>query len=479
MTTILAATLLHAATFVSVQVGSFSEEPRAISTVEELRRAGYDAYFLRAPSVEEGQSTYKVRVGKFPDKVQARMVAEKLKARGGDYAGAFPAETDLQETVHLSHDIVTLVGALGTVNPGRVKREGTGRRLAEYVQNYLVLYLVAGGFDPGTKLSDLAVWDTNPDNEPEVFAVLDAKRAFALFWERAQSRYALAELASGERIEMAQAFDLTAGPEKFIAVRYERGGDLYEEKGYSVYRWDQPNGTFAAVGTIPLEVMDKGIEGSSALSWKRVLDVTNVDLDRDREIVAHCTVEGGKSHVDVWDWDGKGLLSRVSSVGWFEEVLSATPGSTLAGEGLFGLGVERGLADDLDGALDVFQLLVSKYPSLQVAARAQQAIQQLGRRQRIADVLGQTGFEELKAGAHELAAADLAEAAQQDPGNPRVHYSLAVARVRTGDTLGALRALSRAIELDPDDAMQMREKARVDSELSSLRTLPEFKEILQ
>lgn len=477
--TFLAATLLHAATFVSVQVGSFSEEPRAISTVEELRRAGYDAYFLRAPSVEEGQSTYKVRVGSFRDKVQARAVAEKLKARGGDYAGAFPADTDLQETVHLSNDIVTLIGGLGTVNPGRVKRDGPGRRLSDYVQNYLVLYLVAGGFDPGTKLSDLAVWDTNPDNEPEVFAVLDSSRAFALFWERAQSRYTLAELASGTKIEIADAFDLTAGPEKFIAIRYERGGDLYSEKGYHLYRWDQPNGTYVTVGTIPLEITDKGIEGAAGLSLTRVLDVTDVDLDRDREIVAHCSVNGGKSHVDVWDWNGKGLIDRVHSVRWFEDVLAVTPGATLAGEGLFGLGVERGLADDLSGALEVFQLLVSKYPTLPVAARAQQAIQQIGKRQRTAEALSLTALDELKAGAHELAAADLSEAARQDPGDPHIHYSLAIARVRTGDTLGALRALSRAIELDRNDAFQMREKARVDSDLSALRTLPEFKEILQ
>ena len=473
---IFAAPLIFAASFVSVQVGSFSEETRAVAVVEELRRAGYDAYFLRANSVEEGASTYKVRVGKFADKVQGRATAEKLKARGDDYKGAYAAETDRIETQNLSADLIGLVGQMKTVNPGRVTRDsGAGERLADYVHNYLVLYLLDAGRDPGAKLSDLAVWDTNPDNEPEIFAVLDGSRAFALFWEKTQSRYQLAELASGGKIEMGAALDLTPGPEKFVAVRYERGGDLYEEKGYQLYRWQQSQTTYEQVGTIPLEIKDRGIEGAASVSLMRSVDVDTLDLDPDREVIVTCTV-AGKSHVDVWDWDGK-TLSRVRDIAWFEKILAAKPNSDRAAEGLFGLGIERGLADDIGGAQEVFQLLVSTYPTFGVAARAQTAITELGRRQRLADALNQTGFEELKAGAPELAAADLAEAALQNPGDPRIHYSLAVARVQTGDTLGALRALSRAVELAPDDAF--RDKARTDADLSPLRELPEFKEILQ
>ena len=472
---IFAAPLIFAASFVSVQVGSFSEETRAVSVVEELRRAGYDAYFLRANSLEEGASTYKVRVGKFADKVQGRAVAEKLKARGDDYKGAYAAETDRIETQNLSADLIGLVGQMKTVNPGRVKREGPGERLSDYVHNYLVLYLLDAGRDPGAKLSDLAVWDTNPDNEPEIFAVLDGSRAFALFWEKSQSRYQLAELASGGKIEMAQAYDLTPGPEKFVAVKYERGGDLYEEKGVQLYRWQQSQSTYEQVGSIPLDITDRGIEGTAGVKLSRTVDVDTIDLDPDREVIVTCTVSG-KSHVDVWDWDGK-ALSRVRNPAWFEKILAAKPNSDRAAEGLFGLGIERGLADDIAGATEIFQLLVSTYPTFPVAARAQTAITELGRRQRLADALNQTGFEELKAGAPELAAADLAEAALQNPGDPRIHYSLAIARVQTGDTLGALRALSRAVELAPDDAF--RDKARTDADLSPLRELPEFKEILQ
>lgn len=467
--------LIFAASFVSVQVGSFSEETRAVAVVEELRRAGYDAYFLRAASPEEGASTYKVRVGKFADKTQGRAVAEKLKARGDEYKGAYPAETDRVETQNLSADLVALVGELKTVNPGRVKREGPGKRLSDYVTNYLTLYLLDAGANPGAKLSDLAVWDTNPDNEPEIFAVIDGARAYALFWEKTQSRYQLAELATGAKISMADSFDLTPGPEKFVAVKYERGGDLYAESGYHLYRWAQGQSTYEQVGSIPVEITDRGIEGASSVSISRTVDVENVDLDRDREIVVTCTVSG-KSHLDVWDWDGKSI-GRVRETAWFEKVLEGSPSSDRAAEGLFGLGIERGLGDDLSGAQEVFQLLVSKYPTFSVAARAQTAIAELGKRQRAADTLNQTGFEELKAGAPELAAADLAEAALHDPGDPRIHYSLAVARVQTGDTLGALRALSRAVELDRDDSLK--EKARVDGDLSPLRQLPEFKEIVQ
>ena len=475
MISVLAVPVFLGASFVSVQVGSFSEEPRALAVVDELRRDGYDAYFLRAPSPEDGASTYKVRVGKFDDRASARAVADKIKRLGADFGGAYPEETDREESRRLSEDIVTLVGALGSVNPGRIKREGGGERLADYVHNYLVFYLLDAGRDPGARLTDLAVWDTNPDNQPEVFAVVDGARAYALFWERAQSRYQLAELASDGRLAIGSAFDLTVGPEKFVAVRYERGGDLYAEEGYRIFRWHQPSRTYGEVGVIQLEIRDKGIEGASGLHVTRTVDVDDVDLDRDREIVATCSI-GGKTHLDVWDWDGD-TLDRVRDPAFFEQVLAANPGSGRSAEGLFGIGIERGLADDLSGALDVFQLLVSKYPTFSVAARAQTAISEIGKRQRAAAVLNETGFEELKAGAAELAAADLAEAALHDPGNPRIHYNLAVARTRTGDTLGALRALSRAVELDRGESFK--DKARTDSDLSALRVLPEFREIVQ
>src|SRR4029077_8125092 len=103
--TLLAATLL-AASFVSVQVGSFSEEPRATHVVEELREKGFDAYFLHVPSLEAGASTWKVRVGKFPDNPAPHLVAEKIKTLG--FPDAFAAPTEFAETQGLSADIVAL-----------------------------------------------------------------------------------------------------------------------------------------------------------------------------------------------------------------------------------------------------------------------------------------------------------------------------------------------------------------------------------
>lgn len=471
-----AATLLSAS-FVSVQVGSFSEEPRALSVIDELRRNGHDAYFLRVPSIEDGVSTYKVRVGKYEDNTKARGDQEKIKKLG--FAGAFLTQTDRAETQHLSSDIVQLVIALGKVNPGVVKPEdgdGLGKRLTDYTRNYLVLYLLDAGFDPGARVTEVAVWDTNPDNQPEIFAVVDGTRAWALFWQKAQSRYALAEMEKAQKVSIGTVWDLAPGPEKFIAIQYERGGDLYLENGYGIYRWDQANQTYAMVGRLPLQITDKGLDGGIAEPQKRTVEVKDVDTDRDRELLVTHTV-GSRSHVDVWDW-ANGRLDRVDRSEWFEKVLAAHANDGDAADGLFGLGIDRGLADDLKGAQQVFQLLVSKYPTFPVAARAQEAIQQIGERQKQAEALNQTGFDEIKAGAPDLAAQDLTAAVSLDPGNARIHYNLAVARTAAGDTLGALRALSRAVELDKADTLKIREKARTDSDLAALRALPEFKEIV-
>ena len=474
----LAAALLLSASFISVQVGSFSEEQRALSVIDDLRTNGYDAYFLRAPSLEEGVSTYKVRVGKYEDSTKARADADKIRKLG--FSGAFPTPTDRAETQNLSSDIVQLVIALGKVNPGAIKPEdgdGLGKRLADYTRNYLVLYLLDAGFDPGARVTDLAVWDTNPDNQPEIFAVVDGTRAWALFWQKAQSRYALAEMEKGQKVSIGTVWDLAPGPEKFIAIQYERGGDLYLERGYGIYRWDQANQTYAQVGRLPLEITDKGVDGGIAEPHKRSVDVKDVDTDRDRELLVTHTV-GSRSHVDVWDW-ANGRLDRVDRSEWFEKVLASRGSDTDAADGLFGLGIDRGLADDLKGAQQVFQLLVSKYPSFAVAARAQEAIQQIGDRQRQAEALNQTGFDEIKAGAPDLAAQDLTAAAALDPGNPRIHYNLAVARNASGDTLGALRALARAVELDKAGTLEIRKKAKADPALGTLHALRQFEEIVQ
>ena len=61
--------------------------------------------------------------------------------------------------------------------------------------------------------------------------MLDEREAYALYWVKTQSRYELqsllADVHRGSKISIGEAFDLAAGPEKFIALRYEKGGDLY------------------------------------------------------------------------------------------------------------------------------------------------------------------------------------------------------------------------------------------------------------
>lgn len=467
------------ASFVSVQVGSFTEESRAIHVVDELRDAGHPAFFLRFASPEEGESTYKVRVGSFPDNAAARAAAVRIKEAG--YPGAFPTPTDLAETQGLSADLTALVGALGAVNPGRVKNEAVGKRLRTYTQNYLTLFLLAAGSDPGMKMTDLAVWDTNPDNQPELFPVVDASRAYALFWVPAESRYGVAELLRGQRLSIGDAFDLTAGPEKFIAVRYERGGDLYREAGYEFFRWKHADRNFTRVGRLPLEIVDRGEERGLGLSRKRTVEASSVDPDPDRELLVRDSVDTGgstKEHVDVWDWDGT-RLERVASIDYFEKVLANAPGDATAAEGLFGLGIELGLDGRLEDSQKVFQRLVSKYPQFEVSKRAMAAIQQIGERRERARALNQTGFDEIRSGAPDLAEEDLEDAVRLDPGNAAAHYNLAAARAALGDPVGALRALRRALELDTDDTMKLREKARADADLAPLRPLPEFKEILR
>src|SRR5207253_4361315 len=137
-----------------------------------------------------------------------------------------------------------------------------------------------------------------------LFAVLDNNRAYALFWQKAESRYTLAELMRGTKLSIGDMLDLSPGPEKFIGIRYEKGGDLYSEKGLNFFRWDQPRGTFSQVGTIPLEVNDNGEEQGISISRRRTITgFKNIDNDPDREVIVEDAVQVGangtaKSHVD-------------------------------------------------------------------------------------------------------------------------------------------------------------------------------------
>lgn len=483
-----------AAAFVSVQVGSYSEEGRAQHVVEELRVRGYQPYFLEYDSPEKGAHVFKVRVGAYPDANAGHAAAEKIKALGDDFKGAFLAQTDLVETQTLSADLLALAKETfgDTVDPGHVADQGEGRRLRAWVQNYLTLFLLAApGAEPGKRLTDLAAWDTNEGNEPELFAVLDGARALALFWRKETSRFEVAELyraAGGAGTSMGDALDLAPGPEKFICVRYETGGDLYREKGLRFFRWDEAQKSFAPVGALPLEVADQGEEAGVAPRHRirtfRVLRDKESPLydGRNAPLLVDDAVDLGngksRSHLDLWQWDGA-RLARVTDPGYFEKVLVAAPASEDAVAGEMGIGIERFLDGDLAGAESVLQQLVTRHPDFEIATRAKHALDEIGTLRRRAGVLAGAGADEVRAGAPVLAEQDLRSAVALDPGNASAWYNLSQARVATGDRLGALQALRRALDLDADGALGLRQKAREDVVLEPLREDPSFKEMVE
>jgi uncharacterized Ntn-hydrolase superfamily protein len=66
------------------------------------------------------------------------------------------------------------------------------------------------------------------------------------------------------------------------------------------------------------------------------------------------------------------------------------------------------------------------------------------------------------------------QTAEMAPDYAEVHYDLAVIRLANGDEAGALKALRRAVELNPKLAVS----ARVDQDLSALRESKEFQQLL-
>lgn len=67
------------------------------------------------------------------------------------------------------------------------------------------------------------------------------------------------------------------------------------------------------------------------------------------------------------------------------------------------------------------------------------------------------------------------KAAAIDPNYPEVIYDLAVIRLSAGDETGALEALDEAVKLND----KLKNQARVDDDLSGLRDLEKFKEIVR
>ncbi|MBN1482454.1 DUF1028 domain-containing protein [candidate division KSB1 bacterium] len=67
------------------------------------------------------------------------------------------------------------------------------------------------------------------------------------------------------------------------------------------------------------------------------------------------------------------------------------------------------------------------------------------------------------------------KAAQIYPEHPEVLYDLAVIRLSAGETAGALQALKRAITINPN----LKNQARIDDDLSTLREKSDFQEMVK
>lgn len=133
-------------------------------------------------------------------------------------------------------------------------------------------------------------------------------------------------------------------------------------------------------------------------------------------------------------------------------------------------------------ARNQFRTLIEKYSAVsEVAARARTylAVSETRLRTELtpprdADSLYDRGVIELNRGEY-VAAQELFERAlKREPEAAHVHYGLAASRARLGAIDTALKALRRALDLQP----KLRIRAQRDSDLNSLRSDPEFEQIV-
>jgi tetratricopeptide (TPR) repeat protein len=126
--------------------------------------------------------------------------------------------------------------------------------------------------------------------------------------------------------------------------------------------------------------------------------------------------------------------------------------------------------------------LIDKYPTVsEVAARARTYLAVAESRLRTdlaqprdADSLYDRGVIELNRGEY-VAAQELFERAlKREPEAAHIHYGLAASRARLGAIDTALKSLRRALDLQP----KLRIRAQRDSDLNSLRSDPEFDQIV-
>lgn len=129
-----------------------------------------------------------------------------------------------------------------------------------------------------------------------------------------------------------------------------------------------------------------------------------------------------------------------------------------------------------------FRTLIDKYPTVsEVAARARTYLAVAESRLRTdlaqprdADSLYDRGVIELNRGEY-VAAQELFERAlKREPEAAHIHYGLAASRARLGAIDTALKSLRRALNLQP----KLRIRAQRDSDLNSLRSDPEFDQIV-
>jgi tetratricopeptide (TPR) repeat protein len=133
-------------------------------------------------------------------------------------------------------------------------------------------------------------------------------------------------------------------------------------------------------------------------------------------------------------------------------------------------------------ARNQFRSLIDKYPTVsEVAARARTylAVSEARLRTELtpprdADSLYDRGVIELNRGEY-VAAQELFERAlKREPDAAHIHYGLAATRARLGAIDTALKSLRRALDLQP----KLRIRAQRDSDLNSLRSDPEFDQIV-
>lgn len=129
-----------------------------------------------------------------------------------------------------------------------------------------------------------------------------------------------------------------------------------------------------------------------------------------------------------------------------------------------------------------FRALVDKYPTVsEVAARARTYLTVAESRlrpdltpPRDADSLYDRGVIELNRGDY-VAAQELFERAlKREPEAAHIHYGLAASRARLGAIDTALKSLRRALDLQP----KLRIRAQRDMDLNSLRSDPEFDQLV-